>query len=157
MPLGIDEAVALILRDGDPARSISGLDSLEDFRLYDDADSTKRRIHVGEEPQSPDEIVTVFIEGGGAPIGGGDPHEVGRRPGFTVRSRSDRYERAQEIAFECYAILSYYQGTSNGVPFFRILAVSDPFPLMPRDGGDEGGRVVFTQSFNAVTKRYTLS
>lgn len=156
MPLGVDEAIAELIRDGDPARSIDGLDTLESFRLYDDADTAKRRIFVGEEPPEPDEIVCVHLEGGGIPIGGGDPNAVGRQPGFTVRSRSLSYARAQELAHEVYAILDYFQGTRHGVPFFRIFANFEPFPI-PRDSDDEGGRFVFSQGFRSVTKRYALS
>lgn len=156
MPTGVDTAIAELLRDGDPARLIDGLDTLESFRLHDDPDTAKRRIFVGEEPPDPDEIVSVFIDGGGPPIGGGDPHPVGRQPGFTVRSRSDSYARAQELAHEGFAILDYFQGTRHGVPFFRIFANFEPIPI-PRDRGDEGGRFVFSQSFRSVTKQFALS
>lgn len=156
MGFGVDQAIAELIRDGDPARSIDGLDTLEGFRLSNDADTAKRRIFVAEEPPEPDEIIGVHIEGGGPPLGGGPPNAVGRQPSFTVRSRSLSYARAQEIAHEVYAILDYFEGTRHGVPFFRIFADFEPFPL-PRDSDDEGGRVIFSQSFSTVTKRYALS
>ncbi len=156
MALGVEEAIALLIRDGDPARLIDGLDTLESFRLYDDPDATKRRIYVGEEPPEPDEIVTIFVEGGGPPIGGGDPNPVAWRPAFTVRTRSTRYERAQDLIHKARAILDYYQGTSNGVPFFRIFANTEPVPL-GRDRDDEGGRFFFSQGFSTVTRRFALS
>lgn len=157
MALGVDQAIAELIRDGDPARSVDGLATLEGWGLYNDADPAKRRIYIGEEPPEPDEVVTVFIEGGGAPIGGGDPNAVGRQPAFTVRCRSLQYARAQELAHEVYPILDYFQGTKNGVPFFKIFANFEPFPISPRDPDDEGGRFTFTQSYSSVTKRYALS
>lgn len=156
MALGVDQAVALLIRDGDSARSIQGLDALRGFRLSDDPDTSKRRIRVGDEPPEPDDLVAVHLEGGGPPLGGGDPNTVGRQPSFTIRSRSLSYETAQEIAHEIYAILDYYQGTSHGVAFFRIFAVSEPVPL-GRDRDDEGGRFFFSQGFRAITRRYALS
>lgn len=156
MALGVDQAIVELIRDGDPARSIDGLDTLESFRLYNDATEAKRRIFIAEEPPEPDEIVAVHLEAGGLPIGGGPPNAVGRQPGFTVRSRSESYARAQELAHEVYAILDYFEGTRHAVPFFRILANFEPFPI-PRDSDDEGGRFVFSQSFRSVTKRYALT
>jgi len=156
MGLGVDEAVAMLLRDGDPARAIDGLSTLHGFRLYDDADATKRNIYVGEEPDTPDDVVTVFLEGGGLPIGGGPPNPVARQPAFTVRTRAPAYADAQERAHEANAILEYFEGTVHGVPFFRIFANFEPLPL-GRDREDRGGRWIFSQTFRSVTKRYVPS
>lgn len=156
MALGVDQAIAELIRDGDPARSIDGLDTLENFRLYDDADTAKRRIFIQEEPPEPDDIISVFLEGGGPPIGGGPPHPVARQPSFSVRARSSRYERAIELALEAYAVLEYFEGTVHGVPFFRIFANSDPV-MLGRDRDDRLGRFYTSQTFRSVTKRYVLS
>lgn len=153
---GVETAVATLLRDGDPARTIDGLSTLFDMRLHDDADPTKRSIFVGEEEEEPDQAVTVFLEGGGAPIGGGQPNAVGRQPGFTVRTRAASYATAQEIAHAAHAILDYYEGTVHGVPFFRIFATFEPIPL-GRDRSDRGGRWIFSQTFRSVTKRFVPS
>ena len=156
MALGIERAIAELLRDGDPSRSIQGLYALEGFRLYDDPDASARNIFVGEEKQQPDEMVSVFAEGGGMPIGGGGESPVGRQPSFTVRARSPKYERAIELAFMAYGILEYYQGVVHGISFFRIFANSDPSHL-GRDREDRTGRFYTTQTFRAVTKRFVLS
>ena len=158
MALGVDQAIAELLRDGDPApdRLVEGLDGIHGWRLYDDADTTKRRIFIAEEPDEPDEIVAVHIEAGGGPIASGGAFGVGRQPGFTVRSRSLSYATAELVAHQCYEILDQYQGQLNRVPFFRIFANFEPFPIA-RDSDDEGGRFVFSQSFRSVTKRYALT
>lgn len=156
MALGLERAIAEVLRDGDPARTIDGLDTLRSFRLYDDADTAKRKIFVNEEPTAPDECVTVFLEGGRAPIGGGPPNSVGLRPSFTVRVRSTTSEAAQAIAREAYAILDLFEGTVRGIGIFRVFADFEPVPL-GRDRGDAGGRWIFSQTFRSITKRYVLS
>ena len=154
MALGVDRAVAELLRDGDPVRAIDGLDTLRGFRLYDDADTAKRNIYVGEEPPEGDDVVTVIIEGGAPPISGSAP--VGRRPGFTVRSRSLSYETAMEIAHEVHKILDYFEGVVHAVPFFRILANFEPIPL-GRDRDEAGGRWTMSQTFSATTENFALS
>lgn len=158
MALGVAEAVAELLRDGDPApdRLVDGLDTLRGFRLYDDADTSKRHIFVTEEPPDPDESVTVLLEGGARPIGGGGAHPIARQPAFTVRSRAASSETAQEIAHEVHAILDYFHGLVRGIPFFRIDANFEPLPL-GRDRSGSGGRWVFSQTFRSISKRYALS
>ncbi|MCP4868277.1 MAG: hypothetical protein GY898_06115 [Proteobacteria bacterium] len=156
MPLGVDRAVAELIRDGDPARSIDGLLALEGFQLYDYADASLAKIWLGYEPETPDELVTVFVEGGLEPIGGGPPNEVGRRPMFSVRTRADDYERSMELSHLVWPILSYYEGTVHGVPFFRILANSEPVPL-GRDRDDRTGRFYTSTTYRSTTKRYQLS
>lgn len=156
MALGVDRAVCELIRDGDPARGIDGLDTLEGFRLYDDADTAKRRIFIQEEPDEPDEIVTVFLEGGAEPIGGGPPNPVGRRPLFSVRARSQQYARAVELALEASAVLEYFEGTVRGIPFFRILANAEPV-MLGRDRDDRTGRFYTVQTYRSITKRYQLS
>lgn len=156
MGLGVEEAVAMIIRDGDPARSIDGLDTLYGYRLYDDASEDARRIFVAEEPDQPDESVTVVLEGGAPPTGGGPPNAVGRSPAFSVRCRAASYARAQQLAHEVYAVLDWFEGLVRGVPFFRILANFEPIPL-GRDRDDRAGRWIFTQTYRSTTKRYGLS
>jgi hypothetical protein len=153
MALGVDQAVAEILRDGDPARSIDGLAALFSFTMYDAAASA-REIHIAEEPPDPDETVTVIIEGGGLPIAGALGQGLGRRPSFTVRTRAPKYETAQERAHAIHAILDEFEGLVHGIPFFRINANTEPIPL-GRDREDRGGRSIWSQSFRSVTKRYT--
>lgn len=156
MGLGVERAVAEIIRDGDPARGIQGLLALRGWQLYDHATVADRHILIGEELETPDDAVTVLLEGGGPPIGGGAPNALLRQPGFTVRSRAPEYDTAQEIAHQVHAILDYFEGSANSVPFFRIFASFEPVPL-GRDRGDRGGRWVFSQTYRSVTKRYTPS
>ena len=156
MALGVDRAVAEIIRDGDPARAIPGLATLDGWDLYDASLAADRRIHVGEAPDDPDSIVVVVLEGGLPPIGAGDPNSVQRQPSFSIRSRDLSYETALERAQEVHTILDMFQGKKREVPFFRILAQGEPFPL-GRDREQAGGRWITTQTFSSFTKRYALS
>lgn len=152
MGLGVDQAIAEILRDGDPARSILGLAALDSFTMYDAAASS-REIHIGEEPPDPDETVTVTLEGGGPPISGAYGIGIARSPEFTVRTRGPEYGTTQSRAHAIMEILDEFEGVSNGVGFFRINANTEPIPL-GRDREERGGRWVWSQSFRTVTKRY---
>lgn len=159
MALGVDQAVAEILRDGDPIRSILGLAALDSFTMYDAPSA--RMILIGEEPPEPDETVTVILEGGGLPIPGAYGQGVGRTPDFTVRTRGpatggQSYETAQARAYAVYEILDEFEGVVHGIPFWRINANTDPIPL-GRDREARGGRWVWSQTFRSITKRYSLS
>lgn len=158
MATGLDQAVAELLRDGDPVRSILGLAAIDSFTMYDVGDGV-REIHVGEEPDQPDETVTVVLEGGGLPIEGAYGIGIGRRPAFTVRTRGPSrggYGATQARAYAIFEILDEYEGLVRGIPFFRINANTEPIPL-GRDREERGGRWVWTQTFRSVTKRYSPS
>jgi len=155
MPLGVDQAVAEILRDGDPLRSILGLAAVDSFTMYDVGNGV-REIHVGEEPDQPDETVTVILEGGSPPIQGAHGVGLGRQPAFTVRTRGPSYGTTQGRAHLVYQILDEFEGVVHGVPFFRVNANTEPIPL-GRDREDRGGRWVWSQTFRSITKRYSPS
>lgn len=156
MALGVDRAVAEIIRDGDPVRAIPGLATLYGWDLYDAVLPDDQRIHVGESPDDPDAVVVVVLEGGLLPIGGGAPNAVGRQPSFTIRSRDLSYELALQRAQDVHTILDYFEGKVREVPFWRILAQGEPFPL-GRDREEAAGRWVTSQTFSSFTKRYALS
>lgn len=153
MALGVDQAIAELLVNGDPVRAIDGL-SVEGFGLY--GSGASKLVFVGEEQPQPDDAVTVILEFGRPPIPGAYGFGVGRRPSFSVRTRSASYATAQSVAYQVDEILNEYSGSQNGVPFFRIDAAVDPISL-GRDREDRGGRWIWSQPFNSTTKRYSPS
>lgn len=155
MALGVDRAVAEILRDGDALRGILGLAAVDSFVMHDVATSSDLRvIWVGEEPPKPDETVTVILEGGGAPTQGAHGVGLGRSPAFTVRTRGETYDTTQARAHVVHGILDEFEGVVHAVPFWKINANTEPIPL-GRDREGRGGRWVWSQTFRSMTKRYS--
>lgn len=149
---GLGEAIAQTLLAGDPLRAIDGLATFAGFTLYS-APASSKEIHVAEEPDEPNDCVTVVPEGGQAPTEGSHGINPARRPAFTVRTRSALYDSAEANAFQAYRILDGFEGKANGVPIMKCIASTEPIPL-GRDRESEGGRWVFSQTFNTITKRY---
>jgi hypothetical protein len=109
-------------------------------------------IFIGIEPETPDDAITIIQEGGQPPIGA-----VGLRPGVTIRTRRSTYEAAVADSHNIARTLQEDQGGREGIPVSLVSAVtSEPIALGWDNASARGGRFVFTQSFQTVTKRFAL-
>ena len=105
----------------------------------------RRVLHVGEEPESPDHVITVLEEGGGPPI-----LTLAEARSFTVRVRHSDYLTAKETAQRIHRAFQEEQGIlSPAIMVARVTANSNPIHL----GRDESKRHLFTQTFTALVKQ----
>ena len=134
MALGVENGLALaIIADGNATA------------LYTD-------IFVGEEPPSPDNIITVLESPGGRII-----NQITEAHIITVRVRNENYEDGKgllhDISLGLVAFSAAHQGRLIGtIPAQYIRATAPGVPL-GRDEGPNSGRWRFSQTFEVVTKQ----
>jgi hypothetical protein len=137
MALGLARAIAEILKDG-------GFGN-----LYDEANPV---IFLNEEPDSPGTAITVLEEAGGAPF-----RTITEERSFTIQVRQANSENASETAHDIHRYLQEFQGVKRGIRFGIIEANFNPVPIGRDRTGKTGGLWRWTQTFRAVTRRYSYS
>jgi hypothetical protein len=128
----LDVQVATFLRD-------EGFGNL----WSDEVPPIAKAIFVGEEPEEPDNTITIFEDGGGPPL-----NTFGETRSFTVRVRHTNYLSGKTLAQQLHRALHFQQGILSSIGVALIQADTNPISL----GRDENRRHVFTQTFTATTK-----
>lgn len=113
--------------------------------LYSDpVPRLKKAIFVGEEPDDPENVITIREEAGGAPL-----LRLAETRSFTVRVRNEDYEDGKILAQQIHRALQDEEGILSGVKVARVTADTNPIYL----GRNPDRQHVFTQTFTALTKR----
>lgn len=100
------------------------------------------KVIIGDVPDSPDNLCSLFSTGGYAPARGlGEKSSYIRYPTFQIRARSKSYEAAQLYLAKCWKAV---EGYSDG-KIKNVTVMSDVFYL----GRDDKGRAEFTLNFRA--------
>ena len=134
MALGVENGLALaIIADGHATA------------LYTD-------IFVGEEPEAPDNVITVLESAGGR-----YDSSVTETHIITVRVRNSSYEDGKALLRSIYedlvAFSPAHQGRLLGTISVQSVRATAPGAPGGRDDGPNGGRWRFSQSFEVVTKQ----
>lgn len=138
MGFGLERAIAQALEDAIPTFGVFGTD-----------------LFVTQEPKTPDDTITILLDGGGPPI-----TFVGEEQAITVRTRrglDKASERALEKAKEIHAFLHEFQGNKRTVPIGQVTADFLPIPLGRDPDTTRGGRFVVTQTFTVLTRRFSFT
>ncbi|MEE9244880.1 MAG: minor capsid protein [Gemmatimonadota bacterium] len=102
-----------------------------------------RNIFFIEEPEKPDNVITVLEEPGSPPV-----NVFGERRAFTVRTRHEEPAEAQSLAQEIHRALHFQQGILQSIQVGLIQADTNPIPL----GRDQNRRFIVSQTFSVVLK-----
>lgn len=102
-----------------------------------------RNIYFIEEPESPDNVITVLEEAGSPPV-----NTFGERRSFTVRTRHEEPPEAKSLAQQIHRALHFQQGILQQIQVGLIVADTNPIPL----GRDENRRFIVSQTFSVVLK-----
>lgn len=114
-------------------------------RLSDDRTVPRkaRTIYFIEEPEDPENVITVLEEAGSGPVS-----TFAERRAFTVRTRHTDPAEAQSLAQEIHRALHFAQGILQEIQVGLIQADTNPIPL----GRDQNRRFVVSQTFSVVLK-----
>lgn len=132
MALGLEAAVAQYLADNG-------------FGTFLGADAT---IFVGQEPEAPDDTITIYPAGGQAYT-----DVLGENHRLQVRVRNTSYEACHETIRDVFIALHDLQGNLQGIPVARVTSLAPPSPI-GQDTDEQGGRWRFTQLFDVITRRF---
>lgn len=138
MGFGLERAIAQALEDANPTFGVFETD-----------------IFITQEPKTPDDTITIFLDGGGPPIS-----FVGEEQSITIRTRRGAdlsSERALEDAKEIHTFLHQFQGNVRSIPIAQVTADFLPIPLGRDADTTRGGRFVVTQTFTVVTRRFAFT
>ncbi len=102
-----------------------------------------RNIYFIEEPEEPDNVITVLEEAGGPPV-----NTFGEQRSFTVRTRHVEPGEAQSLAQQIHRALHFQQGILQEIQVGLISADTNPIPL----GRDQNRRFIVSQTFSVVMK-----
>jgi hypothetical protein len=96
---------------------------------------------VGEEPAAPNDVVTIYDTGGGAPFS-----EIELfNPTIQVRTRAVKYQDAYDLQLEIMrALINPVSFEINDTKYIGVWAQSDIISI----GKDANNRSVFTSNFN---------
>lgn len=108
-------------------------------------------VNVGEEPDTPDSTISVFMDSGPPPR-----LTISETTRITIRTRDQNYEDCLETARGVNDELHENQGDFDGILVARITADFPPVLLGRDQGGRQGGRWRATQSFTVLSRRYTF-
>ena len=109
----------------------------------DDVPPIARAIFVGEEPEEPDNTITIFEEPGGPPTA-----TFGEERVFVIRVRNVNFLDGKTIAQQIHRALHFEQGILSSIGVAIIQADAQTAAL----GRDRNRRHVFSQTFTATTK-----
>lgn len=102
-----------------------------------------RNIYFIEEPEDPDNVITVLEEAGGPPV-----NTFGENRAFTIRTRHEEPAEAQSLAQMIHRALHFQQGILQSIQVGLIQADTNPIPL----GRDQNRRFIVSQTFSVVLK-----
>lgn len=136
-------------------------DFLSDEGFGDKFDGVTPVIFVEEEPADPDHVITVLGASGQAPL-----LTLVETEAFEVRVRHPSAESCLSIQRDIYELLQENggagtnnpdsQGDFGGIPVARITA-DFPAVRLGRDRDGVDGRFRSTQTFTALTRRFSFS
>lgn len=115
---------------------------LEDIslRLEDQGRGTRgTNIFIGQEPDSPDNTVTIWELMGREPYNTMGPSGTApyvKRPNFMIGVRNTSYASAQTLADQIFSDLHWFKGTIDSTSYLLIRALNQPYSM----GVDENKR-----------------
>lgn len=121
-----------------------------DYSAVDPSFVPANQITFAEEPDSPDNVVTVYEEAGGA-----RQHRFGEKRACSVRVRHNSYATGKSLAQFVGRALHELQdaagsATIAGLPVGRISA---DFSVIHLGRAEDRTRHLFTQTFTAISKQ----
>ncbi len=134
---------------------MSFLDDMGQILVNESLGILNTNIFLGDRPETPDDVITLYEYAGTAPSFVGQT----RSPGLQVTVRSEDYETGRTTIQTIYDFLDqigdeqredYAEGIeANGNWYLRFAPVQEPFPT----GKDEKGRQTFIQNFIVTHRR----
>ena len=108
--------------------------------------ATPPAIVIGEELESPDQLITVLPFSGDA-----NDRVLGRFPKFVVINRGPDYATERDLADDIHVALDQHQGALDSLPCGRIQPDGLPEYLSRDASGKQGGLAKFSQTFTVFT------
>ncbi len=113
-------------------------------------------IFINEQPESPDDTITILIDGPGGLADLTVSEEIGIKV-VTRRGGDSSSEDALERAKDIHRFLHLFQGNVRGVPIAQITALNLPNPLGRDVDTKLGGRNMVSQDFIVLSGRFAFS